>query len=135
MPSGSSSATGAPTSSAALPRVRSQEARGCRSVWVGLQVVAVALEVEAAELGLGLSEQVALAEEDLVVEPSQRLVFASVAPPHDGAAGSVTLSGGKTVVPGGASTVIVCVAVPTAPSWSVARSVTVNEPGTTGVTL
>jgi hypothetical protein len=34
---------------------------------VGLQVVAVALEVQAAQLGVGLAEQVAFAEQHLVV--------------------------------------------------------------------
>ena len=48
----------------------------------GAQVVAVAAEVEAAQLCLGLSEQVAFAEKKLVVPPAQRLAQTAVAPAH-----------------------------------------------------
>jgi putative SOS response-associated peptidase YedK len=53
---------------------------------IGAQVVAVAPEVEAAQLRLGFSEQVALAEDQLVVPPAQRLGDRAVAPAHHRAA-------------------------------------------------
>jgi putative SOS response-associated peptidase YedK len=53
---------------------------------IGAQVVAVAAEVEAAQLRLGFSEQVALAEDQLVVPPAQRLADRAVAPAHHRAA-------------------------------------------------
>jgi putative SOS response-associated peptidase YedK len=53
---------------------------------IGAQVGAIAAEVEAAQLRLGFSEQVALAEEQLVVPPAQGLPDAAVAPAHHRAA-------------------------------------------------
>ena len=49
--------------------------------------------MEAAKLRLGLAEQVPFGEQDLVVEPSQRLTSGSVAPSDDRAAGSVCPKG------------------------------------------
>lgn len=53
---------------------------------VGSQVVAIAAEVEAAQLRLRFSEQVALAEEQLVGPPAQGLPHRAVAPAHHRAA-------------------------------------------------
>ena len=50
---------------------------------VRAQVVAIAAEVKAAQLRLGLADQVALAEENFIVLPAQRLARASVAPSHE----------------------------------------------------
>jgi hypothetical protein len=45
--------------------------------------------MEAAKLRLGLAEQVPFGEQDLVVEPSQRLTDVAVASPDHGTSGSV----------------------------------------------
>ena len=57
-----------------------------RQARIGAQVGAIAAEVEAAQLRLAFSEQVALAEEQLVVPPAQGLPDAAVAPAHHRAA-------------------------------------------------
>lgn len=51
---------------------------------VRAQVLAIAAEVEAAQLGGGLAEQVALGEEDLRVPPAQRLADRAIAPANNG---------------------------------------------------
>lgn len=63
------------------------------SVAVAAEVVAVAPEVEAAQLGFALSEQVALAEEHFVVVPAERLAHGAVAPAYDGSPRSADLRG------------------------------------------
>jgi hypothetical protein len=48
---------------------------GGQSSEIRLKIVAVALEVERPELRLGLVQEVAFGEEDLVVEPPQCLAY------------------------------------------------------------
>src|SRR4051794_38440372 len=52
----------------------------------GLQPVAVATEVQRPQLLASLADQVALADQDLVGVPAQRLAFGAIAPAHDRAA-------------------------------------------------
>lgn len=65
--------------------VRSTSAR------VLAKVLAVAVKVKTAQLGLGLAHEVAFTEEHLVVVPPDSFPDGSVAPAHDGSSGAPNL--------------------------------------------